>query len=127
MILRATSSHRSDGALATASLLGTLDVASFLLTRRQVIFRESLGRALGSVTGLVLWSSLAGAGWAERRGRGKRLLGGVVTYLAVACGAGNLALMVVHFKVGKGRGRALLGGSLGAIALTSALDRISGA
>ena len=110
--------------LTIVAAAGALDVASFLATRRQEIFRASTGRAAGSVAGLLLWSSLAGTSLGERVRPNDRALRSSTSLLAVICGLGNLALMGVHLKVRKGQRRALLGGVLGLAALSSGLRRL---
>ncbi|MHB1501350.1 MAG: hypothetical protein ACYCYK_09345 [Candidatus Dormibacteria bacterium] len=119
----AGSPRRADILLFGAALLGALDVGSFLLVRRRQIFRAAPGRASGSVAGLLLWSGLGVASWGEASGCGSRRLHRLTTSLAVVCGLGNLALLAVHFKIGKGQRRSLFGGALGAAALGLAVRR----
>lgn len=96
--------------LALVGWLGALDIAHFLWVRRQSLFQQSPGRALGSIAGLGLWLALAGrASSAPRTPLTRRV--------ARAGGAGNIALYLVHLRVGKGRLRALPGAVLGAAAL----------
>ncbi len=116
--------RRSDSILVVVPLLGALDVASFLRSRWRSLFAASTGRALGSVVGLLMWSALAGAAWTERASGRHRVPSAVTTCLAAVCGLGNLALMAIHFRVGKGRARAVVGGMLGALAGVAAVDRV---
>jgi hypothetical protein len=118
------SPRRGDSILVLVSLLGALDVASFLRSRWRSLFRASSGRALGSIVGLLLWSGLAACALAERSSRRHRPRSAITTCLAAVCGLGNLSLMVIHLKVGKGRARAIVGGMLGALAGGAAVDRL---
>ncbi len=113
----------SDPILAVAAVLGTVDVGSFLLTRWRTLLSSAPGRLSGSVVGLALWAGLAVAIGVERSGRGGRRCSLVTTGLAALCGLGNLALMGVHLRVGKGQRRGIFGGILGGVALTGAAAR----
>ncbi len=98
--------------LALIGWLGAVDIAHFVWARRHSLFQQSPGRALGSIAGLGMWLALSGAANAAPRAA-------LTRRLARACGAGNIALYLVHLRVGKGRLRALPGAVLGASALLS--------
>ena len=98
--------------LAILGWLGALDVANFVWVRRHSLFQQSPGRAIGAVVGLGMWLALGGAANAAPRTA-------LTRRLARACGAGNIALYLIHLRVGKGRLRALPGAVLGAAALRS--------
>jgi hypothetical protein len=96
--------------LAAVGWLGAADIAHFVWIRRRSLFRQSPGRAAGSIAGLGMWLAMGGAASAAPRSGSTRVL-------ARACGLGNLILYAVHLRVGKGRLRALPGAVLGAAAL----------
>jgi hypothetical protein len=98
--------------LAAIGWLGAADTAHFVWARRRSLFRQSPGRAAGSIAGLGMWLAMSGAASAAPRS-------GPARVLARACGVGNLLLYAVHLRVGKGRLRALPGALLGAAALLS--------
>jgi hypothetical protein len=101
--------------LAVVGWLGAADVAHFVWVRRRSLFRQSPGRAVGSIAGLGMWLALGGAASAAPRS-------GPARVLARGCGVGNLILYAIHLRVGKGRLRALPGAVLGAAALLSSRD-----
>lgn len=98
-------------------LLGAADVASFVISRRQVLFGEARGRGRRSLVGLALWSGLAGVAVARLRAPGSPGLRGAARVLSLACGIGNLALAGVHLKVRRGQRRAVFGAALGVAAI----------
>lgn len=113
--------HSDSGrALATVALLGAGDVASFIVTRRKVLFGDAPGRARGSLLGLVLWGALVGVSLGRLRSPSSGGLRLAARVLAVTCGIGNLALAGVHLKVRRGQGRAVFGAAVGVAAILSA-------
>lgn len=99
------------------ALLGTADVASFVISRRQVLFGEARGRGRGSLLGLALWSGLAVVAMARLRAPARPGLQRAARVLSLACGVGNLALAGVHLKVRRGQRRAVFGAALGVAAI----------
>jgi hypothetical protein len=107
-------------ALIGVSLLGTADVAEFLVTR-STMFTDAPGRAAGSVLGLVAWAALLGVATlryarGERRGARTATIG-----LAGLVAAGSVGLTAIHLKAGVGGVRPIVSGVLGVLALVLAL------
>jgi hypothetical protein len=102
--------------LTAVALLGTADVAEFMLTEPSVAFKTS-GRAGGTIFGLVLWVLLtlaAGRRWRRPESGGLRVATVGLGTLAAIDGVG---LAVIHFAAGVGGLRPLLGATLGVASL----------
>jgi hypothetical protein len=105
--------------LTAIAVLGAADTALFLWSRRRTIFTNSPSRAAGVAGGLGLWSALAiSSGISASQPRSSRWRWGTVG-LGLVCGAGNLALLAVHLRLGKGVVRSMPGAGLGLAALAS--------
>lgn len=98
---------------AAAALLGATDTASFLVLRPR-LFRESPGRALGSVGLLALWLSAA-AGAGRRDGR--------TMVMAFALAAANTGLLAAHLRARILKPRICVGPALSAVVLAGSLRR----
>jgi hypothetical protein len=103
--------------MVTAAIAGAVDTAVFL-GRRRHLFTKAPGRAAGSVLGLMLWTGLATSAAAERH-VGRRTLA-----LASIVAAANAGLLVAHLRAGVIRPRALVGTTLAAVALATAVSGV---
>ncbi len=107
-------------ALIGVSLLGSADVAEFLVMR-STMFTDAPGRAAGSVVGLAAWAALLGVATlryarGEQRGARPATIG-----LAGLVAVGSVGLAAIHLKAGVGGVRPIASGVLGVLALVLAL------
>jgi hypothetical protein len=98
-----------------AALLGATDTAVFL-GRRPRLFRDSPGRALGSVALMALW--LAAAATARSRQRDPRTLATAAVLVAA-----NAGLVAAHLRARISSPRIFAGAALSAVVLADALRR----
>jgi hypothetical protein len=105
--------------LIGVSLLGTADVAEFLVTRT-AMFSDAPGRAAGSVLGLAMWLALLGVATARYTSGDRRLVKTTIG-LAALVAAGNVGLTFIHLKAGVGGWRPIAGGAAGVLALVFSL------
>jgi len=107
--------------LTAVALMGTADVAEFVLTEPSVAFKTS-GRAGGTLFGLVVWVLLtmtAGRRW--RRPESGRL--GLATVgLGALVAVDGVGLALIHVAAGVGGLRPLLGATLGVASLGLAVS-----